>query len=144
MTQQAESGNTVSVHYVGTLDDGSEFDNSNTRDEAISFEVGGTQVISGFSEAVIGMNIGESKAFSLTPENAYGPINSDAFQDVPRTTFPEGFELVKGAFVRGMSPTGEPILAKVLDYSDTEVSLDMNHPLAGQNLNFEIKLITID
>jgi len=141
--QPVKAGDTVNVHYVGTLEDGTEFDNSRNREDTLSFQVGGDQVIKGFSDAVVGMEIGETRQVQISPENAYGYPMKEALQTVARTLFPEGFELVRGASVSGQNALGQPILAKILDYTDTEVEVDMNHPLAGKTLNFEIELVNI-
>jgi len=143
-TQPVAKGDTVNVHYVGTLEDGSEFDSSKSRNQVLTFTVGGTQVITGFSNAVIGMEVGETRNITLSPEEAYGMPNKEAVSNVSRTVFPEGFEFVKGSTVSGTNGHGQPLLAKILDYTETEVTLDMNHPLAGMILNFEIELESVD
>ena len=143
MTQLVEAGNTVQVHYVGTLEDGSEFDNSRERGEALTFEVGGSSIIAGFSDAVVGMTPGETKTVTIPPENAYGSVMEEAVQNVPRDAFPSDFEFVKGAFVKGLNPNGQEVLAKIVEYTEDSISIDMNHPLAGKNLQFEIELVDI-
>lgn len=82
-----KNGQKVSVHYVGTLDDGTEFDNSRSRGDVISFEVGSGQLISGFDSALPGMVVGEVKSVSLTPEEAYGDVNPEAIETVPKNVF---------------------------------------------------------
>ena len=142
--QSVEAGNNVSVHYVGRLNDGTEFDSSRGRNTTLSFEVGSTQVIEGFSNAVLGMEVGQTREVSIPPENAYGMPIAEAVQTMPRTIFPEGFELIVGTTIKGKNGAGQDVLAKILEYSENEVKLDMNHPLAGQTLNFEIELVSID
>ena len=142
--QSVEAGNNVSVHYVGRLNDGTEFDSSRGRNTTLSFEVGSTQVIEGFSNAVLGMEVGQTREVSIPPENAYGMPIAEAVQTMPRTIFPEGFELIVGTTIKGKNGAGQDVLAKILEYSENEVTLDMNHPLAGQTLNFEIELVSID
>ena len=139
----AESGNTVSVHYRGTLNDGTEFDSSYTRGEPIKFELGAGQMIPGFESAVNGMDVGEKKSVTLDPENAYGNRNDELVQPVPRQNFPPDFEIVVGATVQGQQQGGQPFLAKIVKEDGFTVTLDFNHPLAGENLNFEIELIEI-
>ena len=143
-TQAVAVGDTVNVHYVGTLDDGTEFDSSRNREDTLSFEVGSGQVITGFSDAVLGMEIGETRNVRIEPENAYGMPVKEAIQTISRSLFPEGFELVRGATVSGQNAQNRPVLAKILDYTDTEVEVDMNHPLSGKTLNFEIELVSVD
>ncbi len=142
--QAVEVGNNVSVHYIGRLNDGTEFDSSRGRNTTLSFEVGSTQVIEGFSNAVLGMEVGQTREVSIPPENAYGMPIAEAVQKMPRTIFPEGFELIVGTTIKGKNGAGQDVLAKILEYTENEVTLDMNHPLAGQTLNFEIELVSID
>ncbi len=143
MTNTVENGQTVSVHYVGTLDDGTEFDNSRHRGEAISVEVGSGKLIPGFDAALLGMTVGEKKTFTLNPEDAYGDVNPEAFQTVPHTQFPEGHEFALDEVVQGQGPEG-PVIARISALGDTEVTLDFNHPLAGKNLNFEIEVLSAE
>jgi len=137
-----ENGQTVSVHYVGTLDDGTEFDNSRVRGAAMSFQMGTGRVIPGFENAVTGMSVGETKNISIHSGDAYGPVNENAVQTTARDAFPEDFELKEGLQVQGQGPNG-PVLATVKNFDNNNVTLDMNHPLAGKNLNFEIELVSI-
>jgi len=137
------TGQNVNVHYKGTLTDGTEFDNSRSRGQVLNFEVGSNRMIGGFNEAVIGMTVGETKSVTIQPEGAYGQRNENAVQNVPRTAFGDDFEFELGGTVQGNGPSG-PFLAKILDVSDESVMLDMNHPLAGETLNFEIELVSTD
>tara|TARA_R100000234_G_scaffold19545_1_gene10985 strand:- start:1024 stop:1497 length:474 start_codon:yes stop_codon:yes gene_type:complete len=139
-----KNGQKVSVHYVGTLDDGTEFDNSRSRGDVISFEVGSGQLISGFDSALPGMVVGEVKSVSLTPEEAYGDVNPEAIETVPKNVFPPGMPLTVGGMVQGTAPTGQPVIARIDAIEGESVTLDMNHPLAGKNLNFEIELVSIE
>jgi peptidylprolyl isomerase len=136
-------GNTVSVHYNGTFNDGTEFDSSYTRGEPITFEVGAGQMISGFDAAIPGMIVGESKNISISSGDAYGERNDESVQSVPLTTFPEDFDLTEGSMIRGQHPNGQAFMAKIVSHDDTEVMLDLNHPLAGKDLNFKIELVDI-
>ena len=137
------NGHNVKVHYKGTLTDGTEFDNSRVRDETLDFEIGSGRMIPGFSDAVVGMSVGETKTFNLTPEQAYGQRNPNAFQPVPRTAFGPDFEFLVGETIQGNGPAG-PFLAKIHELQEDNVILDMNHPLAGENLTFEVELIATD
>lgn len=138
-----QTGQTVSIHYTGTFDDGTEFDSSRNRGEPLAVQVGVGQVIPGFDEALQGMTIGEVKNISLTPDSAYGPRNEEAVQSVPLSAFPEDFQLVEGAQVQGQGPAG-PILATIQSWNESTVTVDMNHPLAGKSLNFEIELVSVN
>jgi len=137
------TGHTVSVHYKGTFPDGTEFDNSRIRGEALSFEVGSGRMIRGFNDAVVGMATGETKTITLQPETAYGMPEKDAFQNVPKTAFGEDFTFELGGMIKGNGPQG-PFLAKIHEVQDEEVVLDFNHPLAGKELNFEIEIVSVD
>jgi len=137
------SGHNVSVHYVGTLTDGTEFDNSRNRGTAVSFEIGSGRMISGFNDAVVGMTVGETKKVTLAPEQAYGTRNESALQNVPREAFSEDFNFEIGGMIQGNGPRG-PFLAKIHEVSEQEIILDMNHPLAGEELNFEIELVSVE
>jgi len=138
-----EAGNTVSVHYKGTLNDGTEFDNSYQRGEPIKFEVGSGQMIAGFDTALHGMSVGETKSVTLDPSDAYGNINDELVQAIPRKSFPPDFEFVVGKTVQGQQQNGQPFLAKIISQDAFTVTLDFNHPLAGENLNFEIELVEV-
>ena len=140
----AEVGNNVTVHYRGTLSDGTEFDSSHNRAEPISFQVGSGMMISGFDNAVQGMSEGETKQVTLTPDEAYGSRNEDAMQAVPMAAFGPDFEFIVGGTVQGNGPMG-PFLAKIkeLEEEAQQVILDMNHPLAGEELTFEIELLAV-
>ena len=139
---KAERGHRVAVHYKGTLIDGTEFDNSHTRGESIKFELGAGTMIQGFEAAVLGMSTGETTTVTLSPEEAYGPINPQAFQPAPKAAFGDDFEFVVGDVVQGNGPQGT-FLAKIHEIYDDEVMLNLNHPLAGEQLTFEIELTEI-
>ena len=141
--RKAIKGRTVNVHYVGTLDDGTEFDNSRIRGETISFEVGAGQMISGFDAATEGMTIGQTKNVKLSPGEAYGDVNPAAFQVVPNNAFPNDFVPEPGAMVHGQTPEGQNFSARVHQLQENTVTLDFNHPMAGKTLNFEIELVSV-
>jgi len=140
---KVETGNNVSVHYRGTLSDGTEFDNSKTRGEALNFQVGSGMMIPGFDSALVGMSAGETKSISLSADDAYGERVDDAVQTVPKSAFGEGFEFLVGEVVQGNGPRG-PFMAKIQEERDEDVLLDFNHPLAGEELNFEIELVSVN
>tara|TARA_B100000214_G_scaffold73151_1_gene49071 strand:- start:57 stop:506 length:450 start_codon:yes stop_codon:yes gene_type:complete len=137
-----ESGNTVSVHYVGTLNTGEEFDSSRNRQEPLVFQVGEGQVIPGFNDAVVGMSVGETKSVTIEPENAYGLMNEEAIATINRTDFPEDFDFVEGGMVQAQNETGT-FRGVINSFTDTEVTVDFNHPLAGKALTFEIEVVEV-
>lgn len=138
----AASGDTVQVHYTGTLGDGTVFDSSSGR-EPLDFTVGSGQVIPGFDSAVTGMNVGESKTFTIPCAEAYGDHDPRMVQDVPRSEMPADMELTLGMRLSARGPDGREIALVVNDITDETVKLDANHPLAGQDLTFAIELIAI-
>ena len=141
---QVENGNTVSVHYRGTLNDGTEFDSSHSRGDPLSFQVGSGQMINGFDAALPGMAIGETKSITLTPDQAYGESNPEAITDVPKESFPPGFNFQVDAMVQGQNDMGQPVVGTINEVKDEAVTIDFNHPMAGKDLNFEIELVSID
>ena len=130
-----ENGNTVSVHYRGTLNDGTEFDSSHSRGETLSFEVGAGQMISGFDAALPGMAVGETKNITLTPDQAYGESNPELIGDIPKEAFPPGFVFEEGTMVQGQDESGRPLVGKINESQETTVTVDFNHPMAGKDLN---------
>jgi len=139
-----EEGNSVTLHYTGTLTDGTKFDSSVDRGEPINFVVGGGQMIEGFDNNVRGMELGEKKTFNISPEDAYGPSDPEAVQQISKDQFPDGFDPEKGILVRGTNEEGQEIVAIVLDTDEETVTLDFNHPLAGKELVFEVEVVGIE
>ena len=138
-----EKGTKIKVHYKGTLDDGTEFDNSKNRGATLDFEVGAGLMIKGFDENVVGMGEGEVRTFTLAPEEAYGPIHEEAYRLFPKEAFGDN-DIEVGGVVEGSNGQGQPMLARVANISDDGVLLDLNHPLAGKSLTFEVELIEIE
>jgi len=142
--KQLTEGKTVSVHYVGTLADGTEFDSSRTRDEPLTFEVGSGVLIEGFDTAVRDMAIGETKNITLKPTEAYGVENPELFKEIPKEEFPDDFEFNVGNIVHGTGPQDAPVQATIAEIRDSgTVLLNFNHPMAGKTLNFEIELVDV-
>lgn len=139
----AQSGDTVAVHYAGRLDDGTPFDSSEGR-EPLRFTLGAGQVVAGFDEAVTGMEVDEEKTVRLEPEEAYGERRDDLVLSVPDDAFPSGQAPSVGQGVRLGLQGGGAIDARVVDVADDgAVTLDANHPLAGQALTFDLKLVEV-
>ncbi len=141
-----KKGDKVKVEYEGKLDSGKVFDSSKHDDHShpLEFEVGSGKVIKGFDDAVVGMDKGEEKEFSIKPEEAYGERKEQLRQEVPRTAFPEGQEPKEGMMLMLKSPQGQQFPAKIMAVSDDKITLDLNHPLAGENLNFKIKVLEVN
>lgn len=138
-----KSGDTISVHYTGTLDDGTEFDSSRTRGETLTFQIGVGQMIPGFDAGVVGMTVGETKNITIAASEAYGERAEEAIQQIPKSAFPENFQFIVGQQVQGNGPNGENVTALIITENTEDVVLDFNHPLAGKNLNFEVELMDI-
>lgn len=138
-----KTGDKVKIEYTGTLEDGTIFDSSADHGNPLEFEVGSGQVIKGFDDAILGMNDGEEKQFSIEPADAYGEHDPTLVQKVPREIFPQDAELVPGLLFEAGLPTGEKVPATITDVQGGIVSVDLNHPLAGKKLNFKIKVSVI-
>lgn len=137
--RQAAIGDTVQVHYTGTLEDGSQFDSSAGRDP-LEVTLGQSQVIPGFENALIGMAEGESKSVTLAAEEAYGPHHNELIHTVGRDQIPAEIELEVGSELAASDAEGRQTRLVVVDLSDENVTLDANHPLAGKALTFELQL----
>ncbi|MFQ4143102.1 peptidylprolyl isomerase [Chlorogloeopsis sp. ULAP02] len=140
---QAKTGDTVKVHYTGKLDDGTVFDSSSGRDP-LQFSIGEGIVIPGFEEAVVGMSPGESKTTNISAEQAYGPYRPELVMIVERQRIPTDVSLEVGQLLQISQSSGQAIPVVVTNVSEAEVTLDANHPLAGQELIFDIQLVEID
>ena len=140
---KVKQGDSVKVHYVGTLNDGNEFGNSYKRGSTLDFKVGEGQMIKGFDNAVAEMNVGDKKTINIKPEEAYGERKEEAIMAVAKDNFPPDFIAKEGEMVQGRTESGQPINALIIEVQDNDIILDMNHPLAGEELNFEIELVEI-
>ena len=138
---QAKQGDTVRVHYTGTLDDGQEFDSSRGLDP-LTFTLGTGSVIQGFDEAVTGMAVGDEKRVTIPADGAYGPRRDELTIRLPRTELPADLELEEGTQLR-MDQGDDSLVVTVRELDDDSVTLDANHPLAGQALTFDLRLVEI-
>ncbi|SNS97298.1 FKBP-type peptidyl-prolyl cis-trans isomerase [Antarctobacter heliothermus] len=139
---QVKSGDTVRIHYTGTLTDGTKFDSSEGRDP-LEFTVGEGQIIPGLEQAIPGMAVGDKKTVAVPAENAYGDTNPDARQDVPRAEIPDDIPLDLGTQLQVQAPDGQVLPVTVVAVTEEVVTLDANHPLAGKDLTFDIELVEI-
>lgn len=138
-----KNGDHVLVNYRGTLEDGTEFDNSYTRGEPLAVHVGDERLIRGFSDAIVGMSIGNKKEVALEPSEAYGDTNPAAITHIDRSAFPENLELQLGMPIPLSNPEGSTAVGHVIHVNEQAVTVDLNHPLAGKSLLFEIELVEI-
>jgi peptidylprolyl isomerase len=137
----AKSGDTVQIHYTGTLDSGEQFDSS-VGGEPLEFTLGGGQVIVGFDKGVTGMNIGEKKTVRIPSIEAYGDYDDSLVIQMPREELPAlNYEIGSELVMR--QPSGRSIPVIVIDITDESIALDANHPLAGEALTFELELVAI-
>ena len=139
----AKTGDKLIVHYVGTLKDGTEFDNSKTRGEGLEFILGDGKLLKGFNDVVDGLKIGETKKIELEAKEAYGEYMEDAVITVKKSEFPPEMKFEPKALVQGQDAQGRPIQGQIVKIEEEEVELNMNHPLAGEDLAFEIELLEI-
>ncbi|MAP96591.1 MAG: peptidylprolyl isomerase [Ponticaulis sp.] len=139
---EVKSGDTVRIHYTGTLEDGTQFDSSAGRDP-LQFTVGSGQVIPGFDNAVTGMSVGDKKTVTIPCDQAYGEHDPRGLQKVPRADIPEDIPLDIGNQLQVSTPQGQTLIVTVSEVTDSEVTLDANHRLAGKDLTFDLELVEI-
>lgn len=139
---QVKTGDTVGIHYTGTLLDGTTFDSSEGRDP-LEFEVGSGQIITGLDEALPGMSVGDKKTVEVPCAEAYGPINPEMRQAVPREGIPDDVPLDIGTQLNVQTPEGQAMQVMVVAVDEATVTIDANHPLAGQDLKFDIEVMSI-
>jgi peptidylprolyl isomerase len=139
---QVKPGDTVRIHYTGTLSDGQTFDSSEGRDP-LEFTVGSGQIIPGLDSALPGMAVGEKKVVEVPSQDAYGPLDPNARQAVPRADIPAEIPLDLGTQLQVQTPQGQVMPVTVVEVTESEVVLDANHPLAGRDLTFAIELVEI-
>ena len=139
--RKVKLGDNVTVNYTGKLEDGSIFDTSLTEGrEPLSATLGQGQLIEGFENGLLEMSVGESKTIEIEPEQAYGLYNPELRTKIGRTQFPPNVQV--GETLQGNSPNG-PIIVKVWEVDEETVTIDANHPLAGQKLVFEVEVTNI-
>jgi len=139
-----KKGDKIKVEYQGTLDDGTVFDESKRVGKPLEFEVGAGQVIRGFDLAVDGMELNESKTVKIKADDAYGQYNPELLKEVPKEHMPTDKAPEKGMMLTVTMPTGQQVPATISDVKDKVIILDFNHPLAGKDLTFEIKVVGIN
>ncbi len=141
--EQAKKGHTVKVHYTGRLGDGTEFDTSVSRGP-LQFKIGDGNIIPGFEQAVIGMEPGETKTATIPADQAYGPHYENLVLKLAQDQIPSNLEPEIGQQLEIRQESGEVIGVRVTHVSPSSVTLDANHPLAGEDLTFDIQLVEID
>ena len=140
--QQVQNGDTVNVHYHGTLSDGTIFDSSNGR-EPLTFIAGSGQVIKGFDDAVLSMKVGDKKTVHIPAHEAYGERNDDMIMEYPVSDFPADMQPAVGMELQMGDNSGNVFPVVIVEINGDMVFLDANHPLAGKDLIFDLELVTI-
>ena len=136
-----KQGDKVQVHYTGTLNDGTVFDSSEGR-EPLEFTIGEGQIIPGFENGIKEMKLNQEKTIKINPENAYGERNNQLIISIPRDKFPKEIEVNGRLALKG--PQGQNIPAVIKEINDNDVKIDLNHPLAGKELTFKVKVVGIN
>ena len=139
MERTVENGDHIKIFYKGYFDDGVVFDSNQGR-ETLAVEIGEGKLLKKFEEALIGMHVGEEKDIKLTIEQGYGIPREDLLQEIPKEQIPKDAPLKIGVVLTLVSPSGQRLFAKMVEIKEASVVLDLNHPLAGKNLNFHIKM----
>jgi FKBP-type peptidyl-prolyl cis-trans isomerase SlpA len=139
---QVKENNTIKVHYTGTLTDGQVFDTSEGK-EPLELTLGSGQLIPGFEEGLIDMKVNEKKTITIAKEKAYGDVIDELRQEVKKTDLPEGMEPEVGMGLVSKTPDGEEMNLRVVAVSDETIIVDGNHPLAGQDLIFDLEVLEI-
>jgi peptidylprolyl isomerase len=139
---KAKDGDTVKVHYTGTLKNGEVFDTSEEK-EPLEFTLGEGQLIPGFEKAVVGMDVGDSTKVDIPTDEAYGEAREDLVINVPKDQLPEGVTPEVGMQLQVNQPNGQPVPVRITKVGDTDLTLDANHPLAGEDLTFDIELVEV-
>ncbi len=139
---EAMEGNTVRVHYTGTLDDGTVFDSS-VGGDPLEFTIGQGQMIPGFERGVVGMEEGETRTLVIAADQAYGVHRPDGVFELDRSEIPTTIPLEVGMQLQATGPGGRPVTMTVAALSDDKITMDANHPLAGKDLTFEIEVVEI-
>lgn len=139
---KTKAGDTVKVHYEGTLEDGTVFDTTAGK-EPFEFTLGSGEVIPGFDQAVEGMSVGEKQSVSLEPAEAFGEYHSELILEVPRSQLPKDIDPHVGMALQAKDPEGNVTRMNVTKVSDESITLDSNHPIAGKNVSFAIELVSI-
>lgn len=140
--QQAKNGDKVKVHYHGRLTNGDTFDTSEGR-QPLEFEVGSGSVIKGFDDGVTGMKVGEKRTVNIPAADAYGSKNPEMLIEYPKSKFPKNIDIKEGMPLVMSSGSGQQYQVKIKEIKDEVVILDANHPLAGEDLIFDIELVEI-
>jgi len=137
-------GSKVKLEYTGTLEDGTVFDSSEKHGHPLEFEAGASQIIPGLDKEIMDMELDAEKEVKVAVADAYGPVNEQLVQTVPKEKLPKDIEPKEGMMLMLANPEGQQFPATIKKVTDTEVTIDMNHPLAGKDLTFKVKVVSIE
>jgi len=138
-----KTGDKVKVHYTGTLKDGTEFDSSRTRNQELEFSIDDGKLLKGFNDTVKNLQVGESAEVNLEAKDAYGEYVDEAVITVKKEEFPKDFKFEVNGFIQGQDQMGRPVQGQIVKIDEATINLDLNHPLAGEDLNFNIELLEV-
>ena len=139
-----KKGDKIKIDYAGTLEDGTEFDNSKKHGKPLEFEVGAGAIIPGLDNAMVGLEKGEEKEITIKPEEAYGPYNDELIKKIEKKALPQDQEPKAGMTIMIGTPEGQQFPARITEVTDNDITVDINHPLAGKVLNFKIKVVEVN
>ena len=134
---------TLTLHYKGTFEDGTVFDSSYERNEAMTVNLGTGQLIEGFENAISAMTAGETKTFTIEPEQAYGVRDPERKATLSKEMFPDDFTFPPDMTIPLSGPDGGPVLSTLVEVTEESVVVDVNHPLAGKTLTFEVEVLNV-
>jgi FKBP-type peptidyl-prolyl cis-trans isomerase 2 len=139
---QAKQGDSVKIHYTGRLTNGEQFDSSAGR-EPLAFDLGSGMVIKGFDDGVTGMTVGEKKTINIPPHEAYGEVNAEMIIEFPKANMPPEMVVEAGMQLMMNNGEGQQLPVVVREIKDEVIVIDANHPLAGQELIFDLELVEV-
>jgi FKBP-type peptidyl-prolyl cis-trans isomerase 2 len=137
-----EEGKKVKFHYTLTVDD--QVVQTSEGQQPLAYTHGSGEIIPGLASELEGMNEGEEKCVLVSAEKAYGKVNPEAFKEVPRSSLPEGLVPERDMMLQAHSQEGQEILVRVSDIKENSIIVDLNHPLAGKDLKFDVKVVSIE
>ena len=141
--KEVKNGSIVKIHYTGKFEDGRVFDQLQGKD-TLQFKVGNKEVIAGLDKQIIGMKEGDKKTITVSPEEGYGQRKDQLVKKLPRSNFPQNMELKIGMTIALKLPDGKLLPMRVIEINDNEVTVDLNHPLAGKNMVFEVEIVQVE
>jgi len=139
---KVEKGNTVKVHYTGKLSDGTVFDSSDGG-QPLEFKVGDGNLIPGFENGVVGMEVDDTKTVVIPSNEAYGEAREDLIMEVPKDNLPAELTPEIGMELVSKQPDGQEVIVKIVEVKENSIKIDANHQLAGKDLTFEIRVVEI-